>query len=117
MNETYPYDTRHYFNAAIKFIREHPGLGLSIGYGFVSLIGIMFSWSLFYHFDITYFQYADISDFLLAAIREPETFLLSASSIVVAMLLIRLSYATSMDVIEQGLDHIEEGLLNLKLER
>ena len=94
MNESNPYDTRHYFKRAIELVRDHPGIALSAGYGVVSLIGIMFSWSLFSQFGITYFQYADISDFLLAAIREPMTFIMAASAIVVAMLLIRMSYGS-----------------------
>ena len=46
---------RQHVGAASAFLREHPGTAVSLAYATVSLIGIMFSWSLYFHFGIAYF--------------------------------------------------------------
>ena len=65
-------------------LSEHPGLLLTVLYLIASLIGLAFSWALFSQFDINIFSYAEVTDFLMAALREPLTFPLTASAVLVA---------------------------------
>ena len=65
-------------------LREHPGLLLTVLYLIASLIGLAFSWSLFSQFNINIFSYAEVTDFLMAALREPLTISLTASAVLVA---------------------------------
>ena len=73
------------------FLRQHPGLVVSLIYLTVSLIGLLFSYSLFREFGINIFLYAEISDFLLAALREPMTFAVAGVAILTGVLLFALS--------------------------
>ena len=68
-------------------LRQHPGLVISLTYLVVSLIGLLFSYSLFSEFGINVFLYAEISDFLLAALREPMTFVAAGAAVLTALLL------------------------------
>lgn len=85
---------RQPLRGALEFITRQPGLAVTIGYALASLVGMMFSWALFNEFDIPYFQFAEITDFLLAMVREPVTFLLVLGAVPVAMLLYRWSLYT-----------------------
>ena len=67
-------------------IREQPALLISLFYLFASGIGMYFSWRYLRHFGIDFFDYAQVSDFLLASLKEPITWMLVAG-LVVAMLL------------------------------
>ncbi len=60
---------------------KHPALALTLAYGAISITGLLFSWSLFRQFDINIFNYMEVGDFMLAALREPLTFLLSAGAV------------------------------------
>lgn len=71
----------------LAFLRRHPGVIVSVGYVAVSLIGMLFSQALFSRFGINYFNYAEVSDFLLAALREPMTFALAGGAVVVTLLI------------------------------
>ncbi|MCG8434842.1 MAG: hypothetical protein MJA83_12500 [Gammaproteobacteria bacterium] len=75
----------------IDLCRTNPGFALTLVYLLASMIGMMFSWALYTRFEINYFDYAEISDFLLAAIREPQTFLVAAGAIPVVWLFYRSS--------------------------
>ncbi len=68
-------------------LRQHPGLVISLTYLVVSLIGLLFSYSLFSEFGINIFLYAEISDFLLGALREPMTFLAAGAAVLTVLLL------------------------------
>ena len=80
--------------AGYAFVREQPGVAITVGYLVLSLIGIMFSWALFDKFNVPFFQFADVTDFLLAVVREPVTFLLALGAIPVAVFLFRLTRHT-----------------------
>ena len=69
-----------------RFLANHPALILTVGYLVISLLGLSFEWALFRHCGINFFYYADVTDFLMGAFREPVTFLLSASALGVAWL-------------------------------
>lgn len=68
-------------------LRENPGLTLTIGYIATSLIGLLFSWSLLNRFGLNILDYTEVTDFLIAALREPLTFLVAASAIPVVYLI------------------------------
>lgn len=70
----------------LSAIREHPALGLTSGYLVVSLLGLSYEWVLFRHFGVNYFHFADVTDFLMGAFREPITFLLALSALLVGKL-------------------------------
>ena len=53
------------------FAREHPGLVVSGAYFAATLVGMMSSWTLYRRFDINIFHYAQLSDFVLVAVRNP----------------------------------------------
>ncbi len=67
-----------------RLLREHPGLLVTVGYLVMSLVGMMFNRSLFERFGVDIFDYAEVTDFLMAALREPLTFVVAAGGIVVA---------------------------------
>ncbi|MGB5337348.1 MAG: hypothetical protein WBN07_17145 [Woeseiaceae bacterium] len=66
--------------------REHPGLLVSAFYVAASVIGMFYSWAYLRHFGINVFNYAQISDFLLASLKEPFTWALVALSVVLVTL-------------------------------
>lgn len=70
----------------LAVMREHPALGLTSGYLVVSLLGLSYEWVLFRHFGVNYFHYADVTDFLMGAFREPITFVLALSALLVGKL-------------------------------
>jgi hypothetical protein len=57
------------------FFYKNPTFGLTLLYIYVSGIGIVYSWALYRRFGINIFDYAEIADFLLAAFKNPITFL------------------------------------------
>ena len=69
--------TRRLFSA----LTEHPALGLTSGYLLISLLGLSYEWTLFRQFGVNYFHYADVTDFLMGAFREPVTFVLALSAV------------------------------------
>lgn len=73
-------------------LRQHPGVLVTVIYGGVSLIGMLFSHSLFSHFGVNFFNYAEVSDFLLAALREPMTFVLAGGAVLVTLLIHLISH-------------------------
>ena len=58
--------------------REHPALLVSVFYVAASVIGMFYSWAYLRHFGINVFNYAQLSDFLLASLKEPFTWALVA---------------------------------------
>lgn len=68
-----------------RFSETHPAMLLTLCYLVVSLIGIAFSWSFFARFGVDFFEYAEIGDFLLAAFREPVTFILALGAVLVGL--------------------------------
>ena len=55
----------------VKLLREQPALFLSLGYVFLTFVGMVYEWLLFQRFGVNVLDYADVGDFLLAAVREP----------------------------------------------
>ncbi len=61
---------------AAALFREHPALLVSAFYVAASTIGMFYSWAYLRNFGVNVFNYAQISDFLLASLKEPFTWLL-----------------------------------------
>ena len=60
-----------------KVLKEHPALVVSGLYVAASFIGMLYSWMFLREFGINVFNYAQISDFLLASLKEPFTWVLA----------------------------------------
>lgn len=79
-------------------LREHPALLVSALYVASSAIGMFYSWIYLRHFGINVFNYAQLSDFLLASLKEPLTWGL----VVLAVLLVQSDNAMSRRVERKG---------------
>ena len=66
--------------------REHPALLVSALYVAASVVGMFYSWVYLRNFGINVFNYAQISDFLLASLKEPFTWGWVALAVVLIML-------------------------------
>lgn len=73
-----------------QLLREHPALLFSVVYAFASVIGLLFSWTYLWHFGINFFDYAEISDFLMASLKESFTWV-AVALVVLALWLDNLS--------------------------
>lgn len=75
-------------------LRAHPALLVSAVYVAASVIGMFYAWAYLRQFAINVFNYAQISDFLIASLKEPFTWVL----VVFAVALIMLDNANSRRV-------------------
>ena len=57
-------------------LRDHPALIATGFYVLASFVGMFWSWAYLRHFGINVFNYAQVSDFLLASLKEPFTWVL-----------------------------------------
>jgi hypothetical protein len=80
-------------------LREHPALLVSAFYVAASAIGMFYSWAYLSHFDINVFNYAQLSDFLLASLKEPSTWAL----VFLAAALVLIDNASSRRLEKRGL--------------
>lgn len=55
----------------IDYLKEHWAIAASIGYLYLTIIGMLSAGLHFSHYQINIFEFAEINDFLLAAFREP----------------------------------------------
>lgn len=69
-----------------RLLVEHPALLVSALYVTASAIGMFFSWDYLRLFGINVFLFAEISDFLLASLKEPFTWLLTFVAVVLVLL-------------------------------
>lgn len=63
---------------------------ITLGYLTIVVIGMMFDYKYYSHFDINIFEYADILDFLLAPVKNLELILFAAASLVVVLIFFRI---------------------------
>lgn len=70
-------------------MQRHPALLLTVAYLAVSLTGLVFSWAFFRQFGVNYYLFADLTDFLLGAVREPASLLAALGGLVVVWLIFR----------------------------
>jgi len=57
----------------IFYLREHWAFAVSLFYLYISLIGMTQAYFFFKHFGINIFEFSEVSDFALAAFRQPST--------------------------------------------
>jgi hypothetical protein len=69
-----------------RFFREHPAVVGSLLYVGITIVGVVYSWTLFKRFGINIFDYAETNDFLFAAFRDPAVFAISIGTLLVASL-------------------------------
>jgi len=81
-------------NRLLSFFREHPAVLVSALYVAASVIGMFYSWAYLRRFGINVFNYAQISDFLLASLKEPFTWAL----VILALFLVLLDNRSSRRV-------------------
>lgn len=74
-----------------SLFKEHPALIVSAFYISASVIGMFYSWAFLRQFGINVFNYAHISDFLVASLKEPATWAL----VLLAIVLVQLDNASS----------------------
>ena len=79
-------DAGQQFGIAL-LLHQNPGLVITLAYLAISFLGLLFSWSLFGEFDVNVFNFTEVSDFLLAALREPMTFVMAGSALLVTWIL------------------------------
>jgi uncharacterized membrane protein len=80
---------------AIKnLLKEHPALLVSAMYVAASVVGMFYAWAYLRHFGINVFNYSQISDFLLASLKEPATWVL----VILAIILVLIDNASSRKV-------------------
>ncbi len=66
----------------LSFLKDHWALLASVGYLYLTVVGMALSWSLYQRYGINVFEFAELNDFLLASFREPLAFL---ATVVVAV--------------------------------
>lgn len=64
---------------------EHPAFLVSGLYLVASLIGLVYSWTFLNAFGINVFRYAEMSDFLLASLKEPVTWVLAVLAVALVL--------------------------------
>lgn len=82
----------------IRILADHPALVFSGLYAFASVIGLIYSWLYLRPFGINVLEYSEISDFLLASLKEPLTWLLT----LFAFLLVQIDNLMSRRVEARG---------------
>jgi hypothetical protein len=60
-----------------RIFAEQPGLVLTTGYLVLTALGLGYQFAYFHEFRVNILDYAEVSDFLLAALREPAVLLLA----------------------------------------
>lgn len=68
-----------------RMLVEHPAFLVSGLYLVASLIGLVYSWAFLHAFGINVFRYAEISDFLLASLKEPFTWVLAVLAVALVL--------------------------------
>jgi len=68
-----------------RMLVEHPAFIVSGLYFVASLIGLVYSWAFLRAFGINVFRYAELSDFLLASLKEPFTWLLAILAVTLVL--------------------------------
>ena len=60
----------------VGMFRRHPALLVSVFYVVASFVGMLFAWDYLRHFGINVFHFAQVSDFLMASLKEPITWVI-----------------------------------------
>ena len=68
----------------LQLLREYPGLVVTAAYLLASVIGLMFSFAFYREFNVNVVNFYQLSDFLMAVLREPVTLLMGFGGFLVA---------------------------------
>lgn len=68
------------------FFREHPTMLLTFCYFVITVLGVLYSYYYYKEFGINIIIFADLSDFLLASVLEPQTLLLFFGVIIMVII-------------------------------
>ena len=68
-----------------RTLAEHPAYLVSGLYLVASVIGLVYSWAFLHAFGINVFHYAEISDFFLASLKEPFTWVLALLAVTLVL--------------------------------
>ena len=82
----------------LKLAKDHWTWVTSFVYIYVSVVGMVDAWNHFNAFGINVFEFAEINDFLLAAFREPQSFLVILLFVVLGTLYFLLPWALSKSI-------------------
>jgi hypothetical protein len=74
-----------------KWLRDNPGLAISVMYVGASLVGVVYLFQFFRRFRLNVLEFTDASDFLMVVVREPLTIALALAGIPVYWLYMRSS--------------------------
>lgn len=70
-----------------RLFRQHTSLAITLTYLFLTVIGAAYEFAVLINFRINVFQFADATDFLLAAVRQPLTAVFAIAPIGVVLLI------------------------------
>lgn len=76
----------------LKLLKREPALSLSLAYLFLTAVGITYDWWFYLFFGVNILEYADFTDFLLAAVREPLVMVFTVLSAVIILLFQEMNY-------------------------
>lgn len=65
----------------LVFLRDHWALVASIGYLYLSIMGMSQAYFFYQSFGINIFEFSELNDFALAAFKEPKTLLYGLASL------------------------------------
>ena len=60
-----------------ELLRQHPALVVSVFYVLASVIGMFFAWNYLRRFGINVLNFSEVTDFLMASIKEPMTWVMT----------------------------------------
>jgi len=75
----------------LRFILREPSLALTVSYLVLIIVGMVFSYAYYLRWGIDVFQYATISDFILAPLKDTIILLFAIISILFSWLVLELS--------------------------
>lgn len=80
------YEPSELFPRVVQHFKEHTPIVLTLLYVHVSIIGIVYTWALFRHFDISIMDFSETNDFVAAALKQPGAVSIFAYSWVLSMI-------------------------------
>jgi hypothetical protein len=80
------------FLRTVAVVREHPGVALTVLYVYASAVGGLYTWSLFRQFGVTILDFAQATDFLLAAFKQPVALIVALCAGTVAAALVYFAF-------------------------
>lgn len=88
-----------------NYLKENWAFLASVGYLYLTCVGMVLSWSLYDTYGVNIFEFAELNDFLLAAFREPITIASGAISALyfvgIYALLLRKVESTFFDIVRR----------------